>query len=75
MLAVQQYMSLFSLIALLVMIAEGVILGITTSRKARERFPEQEIKGLSIGWYAFTRASQLRRLRIPKPRVKRGENP
>ena len=30
------------------------------------------IKGLSIGWYAFTRASQLRRLRVPKPRVPYG---
>lgn len=71
-LAVQQYMSLFSLIALLVMIIEGVTLGLTTTRKVREKFPDVEVKGLSTGWYAFTRASQLRRLRIPKPRVKRG---
>ncbi|MGI5132754.1 DUF3043 domain-containing protein [Pseudonocardia sp. CA-107938] len=70
--AVQQYMSLFSLVALLVMITEGVLLGMSTARKVRAKFPDEQIGGLSIGWYAFTRASQLRRLRVPKPRVKRG---
>ena len=73
-LAVQQYMSLFTMIVLLVMIVEGVLLGISTTRKVRAKFPNEQIRGLSIGWYAFTRASQLRRLRIPKPRVQRGAN-
>lgn len=73
--AIQQYLSLFSLIALTTMIIEGVLLGYTTTRKARARFPDQKINALGTGWYAFTRASQLRRLRIPKPRVARGANP
>lgn len=73
--AAQQYLSLFSIIALATMIIEGVTLGISTTRKARNRFPEVAIGGLGTGWYAFTRASQLRKLRIPKPRVQRGENP
>jgi hypothetical protein len=73
--AVQQYMSLFSLAMLMVMIAEGVYLGLTTTRKARERFPNEEIGALGTGWYAFTRASQPRKLRMPKPRVQRGANP
>jgi hypothetical protein len=73
--AAQQYMSLFSLVALTVMIVEGVFLGASITRKARAKFPEERIGGLSTGWYAFTRASQLRRLRIPKPRVERGANP
>ena len=70
--AVQQYMSLFSLVALLVMVTEGVLLGLSTTRKVRAKFPNEDVRGLATGWYAFTRASQLRRLRIPKPRVKRG---
>lgn len=70
--AVQQYLSLFSLIALLTMIAEGILLGVSVTRRARARFPEATIGGLGTGWYAFTRASQLRKLRIPKPRVQRG---
>jgi hypothetical protein len=73
--AAQQYLSLFSLVALSTMIIEGIFLGASVTRKAREKFPDEQIGGLSTGWYAFTRASQLRRLRIPKPRVQRGANP
>jgi hypothetical protein len=73
--AAQQYLSLFSLIALSTMIVEGIFLGASITRKARAKFPDEQIGGLSTGWYAFTRASQLRRLRIPKPRVERGANP
>ncbi|MEN3299728.1 DUF3043 domain-containing protein, partial [Pseudonocardia sp.] len=53
--AAQQYLSLFSLVALAVMVAEGVTLGIQTTRKARAKFPEENISGLGTGWYAFTR--------------------
>jgi hypothetical protein len=73
--AAQQYLSLFSLIAITVMIVEGIILGTSVVRKTRERFPDENVSGLGTGWYAFTRATQLRRLRIPKPRVERGANP
>ncbi len=72
---VQSYLSLFSLIALTTMIIEGIFLGAQITRKARAKFPDAKINALSTGWYAFTRASQLRRLRIPKPRVERGANP
>ncbi|OZM79861.1 DUF3043 domain-containing protein [Pseudonocardia sp. MH-G8] len=73
--AAQQYLSLFSLVALTTMIIEGIFLGVSVTRKARAKFPEEHINALATGWYAFTRASQLRRLRIPKPRVERGANP
>ena len=73
--AVQQYMSMFSLVMLMIMIAEGVYLGLTVTRKARAKFPAEDIRGLATGWYSFTRASQPRRLRMPKPRVQRGANP
>lgn len=73
--AAQQYLSLFSLVALSTMIVEGIFLGVSVARKAREKFPDEQIGALSTGWYAFTRASQLRKLRIPKPRVQRGANP
>lgn len=72
---VQSYLSLFSLIALTTMIIEGIFLGASITKKARAKFPDEKIGGLGTGWYAFTRASQLRRLRIPKPRVERGANP
>ncbi|TQM44768.1 DUF3043 domain-containing protein [Pseudonocardia cypriaca] len=73
--AAQQYLSLFSLVALSTMIIEGIFLGASITRKARAKFPDEQINGLSTGWYAFTRASQLRKMRIPKPRVQRGANP
>jgi Protein of unknown function (DUF3043) len=73
--AAQQYLSLFSLVALSTMIIEGIFLGASVTRKARAKFPDEQISALPTGWYAFTRASQLRRLRIPKPRVERGANP
>ncbi|GEL25779.1 hypothetical protein PSU4_47330 [Pseudonocardia sulfidoxydans NBRC 16205] len=70
--AIQQYLSLFCLLALVVMIGEGVILALTTTRKARAKFPGEHIGALGTGWYCFTRASQVRKLRVPKPRVQRG---
>jgi Protein of unknown function (DUF3043) len=68
----QQLLSLFCTVALVTMLAEGIALGVQVSRKARAKFPDEKINGLGLGWYAFTRASQLRRLRVPKPRVQRG---
>jgi len=73
--AAQQYLSLFSLVALSTMIIEGVFLGSSIARKARAKFPEENVGALSTGWYAFTRATQLRKMRVPKPRVARGANP
>lgn len=73
--AYQRTMSLFSLVMLMVMVAEGVYLGLTVNRRVRAKFPDEQVSGLGIGWYAFTRATQPRKLRIPKPRVQRGENP
>lgn len=40
-------------------------------RLLAERFPNATTKGLAF--YAFNRTIQIRRLRIPRPRVKRGE--
>ena len=73
--AYQRNMSLFSLIMLVVMVAEGVYLGLTINRRVRAKYPDEQFSGLGLGWYAFTRATQPRKLRIPKPRVERGANP
>lgn len=73
--ALQQYLSLFSLVALSTMIIEGIFLGVAVTKRARARFPDAKIGALGTGWYTFTRASQLRKLRVPKPRVQRGANP
>ncbi|HEY2207195.1 MAG TPA: DUF3043 domain-containing protein [Pseudonocardia sp.] len=69
---IQSLISLFTMIVLASIFLEAVLLGRKITKMARERFPKETISGLSLGWYAFGRASQLRRLRTPKPRVKRG---
>jgi hypothetical protein len=72
---VQQYATLFCTVMLALMIIEGAVLGMIVSRRVRVRFPDNTVRGLSLGWYAFVRASQLRRLRVPRPRVRVGERP
>ncbi|HEY6421676.1 MAG TPA: DUF3043 domain-containing protein [Pseudonocardiaceae bacterium] len=66
---VQQYVSLLSMAMLVTMIVEGVLLGRIVNRRVRERFPGTAEAGTSLGFYAMTRATQLRKLRVPKPRV------
>ncbi|GAA2675363.1 MULTISPECIES: DUF3043 domain-containing protein [Actinosynnema] len=68
-LVVQQYATLATSFMLLAMIVEGVILGVTVTKRVRAKFPKEKVRGLSVGWYSFIRASQLRKLRVPKPRV------
>lgn len=70
---VQSFTTLLCLLMLVAMIIEGVLLGGRLTRRVREKFPKEPVRGLSIGWYAFIRASQIRKLRVPKPRVRPGE--
>jgi hypothetical protein len=58
---------------LLAIIVEGVLLGRTITRRVRGRFPNTSESAASLGFYAMTRATQLRRLRVPKPRIDRGD--
>lgn len=69
----QQYATLLSLVLLLAMVVEGFFLGRRVAKLARQKFPKETINGRSIGWYAFVRSSQIRKLRMPKPRVKPGD--
>ncbi|WP_433270045.1 DUF3043 domain-containing protein [Actinosynnema sp. CS-041913] len=70
--AIQQYATLVTTFMLLAMVVEGVVLGRLVTKRVRAKFPTDTSRGLSIGWYSFIRASQLRRLRVPKPRVTYG---
>lgn len=70
---VQSYITLLCTAMLLVMAIEGFVNGRKIAKLAREKFPKETIAGRSIGWYAFVRASQIRKLRVPKPRLKPGD--
>jgi hypothetical protein len=70
---IQNIGSLLCLCMLAAMVVEGTLLGRQILARVREKFPNEEAKGLSLGWYAFTRATQIRKLRMPAPRVTVGQ--
>ncbi|PZF82290.1 DUF3043 domain-containing protein [Jiangella anatolica] len=55
---------------MILLIVDLTILGMRVKREVRKRFPDDPGKGHVL--YAITRATQLRRLRLPKPQVKPG---
>ncbi|WP_373876751.1 DUF3043 domain-containing protein [Lolliginicoccus levis] len=70
---IQAIITLGMMVFLIFMIIEGIVLGRQISNRVRERFPDSDDTGLGIGWYAFVRATQIRRLRVPKPQVRPGD--
>jgi hypothetical protein len=70
---VQSLTTLACLVMLVAMIFEGFVSGRRITRLVRAKYPKETIRGLSIGWYGFIRASQIRKLRVPKPRVRPGD--
>lgn len=71
---VQQLVSLVTTAMLLLILIEAVMLGRYVNNRVRQRFPEAKT-GSGLGFYAFTRATMMRRFRAPRPAVKRGELP
>ncbi|MET8779924.1 DUF3043 domain-containing protein [Nocardia sp. NPDC050713] len=69
----QTIVTLAMLVMMLFMAIEGVVLGRIVNNRVRERFPDNTDTGFRLGWYAFVRASQIRKMRAPKPRVSPGE--
>jgi hypothetical protein len=70
---VQSFTTLMCLLMLVAMIFEGILSGRRLTKAVRAKYPKEPVRGLSIGWYAFIRASQIRKLRVPKPRVRPGD--
>lgn len=64
---------LILLVMVIVMAIEGVLTGRRINNRVRERWPDTTETGFRLGWYAFMRTTQLRRMRIPRPRVKPGD--
>jgi hypothetical protein len=69
---VQSLVPLFVLAAVLIMLVEGILLGRKAKVLATERLPGESTKGL--GLYAAMRALQIRKLRVPKPRISPGDS-
>lgn len=65
---IQQYATLFCMALLIMMVIEGSLLGRYVNKRVRAKFPDHKDRPFALGWYAFTRAMQIRKLRVPRPR-------
>ena len=54
-----------------VAIIDGWFLGRKIKREVAAKFPNESTKGLAL--YGFLRSTQMRRMRAPKPQIKRGD--
>lgn len=59
------------LVAIVVVPVDLFLLGRRLKRQLRERFPDDSHRGAVL--YGVMRATQIRRLRLPKPQVKPGD--
>jgi hypothetical protein len=71
--ALVQSVTLLWLAAIALVFAELTWLGFKLRKGIAERFPDDTSRGTVM--YGIIRATQLRRLRLPKPAVKPGQRP
>jgi hypothetical protein len=70
---VQLYISPAMLVLMAVMVVDGFFLGRKVNRLVDQKYPDNTESAWKLGFYAASRASQLRRMRAPRPQVKRGD--
>ncbi|NUV64187.1 DUF3043 domain-containing protein [Streptomyces sp. CAI-85] len=61
------------LVVIVLIVLDSILTGFRLRKKLTERFPDDNRRGAVA--YALMRSLQMRRLRLPKPQVKRGERP
>ncbi|MER5399730.1 DUF3043 domain-containing protein [Streptomyces sp. NPDC002599] len=61
------------LVVIVMIVVDSFVIAIRLRKQLNARFPEENTKGAVR--YALMRTLQMRRLRLPKPQVKRGERP
>jgi Protein of unknown function (DUF3043) len=64
------FVTLFWLVMILAMIIDSTLMVRRLKARLRDRYPGAELRG--VGPYSLMRSTQIRRLRLPKPRVKPG---
>ncbi|KZS59112.1 DUF3043 domain-containing protein [Mycobacterium ostraviense] len=68
----QLYMSPAMLVLMALMTVDGIVLARKVSRRVDAKFPNNTESRWKLGLYAAGRASQMRRMRAPRPQVERG---
>jgi Protein of unknown function (DUF3043) len=64
----------YAMVALVpIMLIAAVLLGRSVNNLVDQKFPKNTESGWRLGFYAASRASQLRRMRTPRPQVQRGD--
>ncbi|HEX4221611.1 MAG TPA: DUF3043 domain-containing protein [Pseudonocardiaceae bacterium] len=71
----QVYSTPLLLALLIVMVGEGLWISRRVIRKVRVEYPDAPDRSFGLGWYAVQRAMTIRRLRLPKARMKPGDEP
>ncbi|MFF8034040.1 MULTISPECIES: DUF3043 domain-containing protein [unclassified Streptomyces] len=61
------------LVVIVMIVLDSIVTGVRLKKRLAERFPDDNRRGAVA--YALMRSLQMRRLRLPKPQVKRGERP
>ncbi|MHA7663174.1 DUF3043 domain-containing protein [Mycolicibacterium sp. HS_4_1] len=69
----QGLLSIAMLALMVIMAIDGVLLSRRINKRVDAKFPDNTESGWKLGFYASSRASQLRRMRVPKPQVNRGD--
>lgn len=71
--SLQNIALLLWLFVIVLIVVDSIWIGFRLKKHLTERFPDQNRRGAVA--YALMRTLQMRRLRLPKPQVKRGERP
>ena len=69
---VQSLVPVLVMVAVLIMLVEGIFIGRQVRALAEKRLPRESTQGVRM--YAAMRALQIRQLRMPKPRIKPGQS-
>jgi hypothetical protein len=70
---VQRLLSPAMLVLVLIMVIDAFVIGRKVNKLVDQKFPDNTESGWKLGLYAASRASQLRRMRAPRPQVDRGD--
>jgi Flp pilus assembly protein TadB len=69
---IQYYVQFVMLALVAVMVVDGLLIARRVNKAVDAKFPDNTESGWKLGFYAASRASQLRRMRAPRPQVQRG---